>query len=199
MDVSLRTNRGITMNPSKAIIVAAIVIGACVLTHLGYTVYHDRSVAEAARQENEKRLKAIAENDRKIQSKEVWKKALKFIDVDFDKWLTKEVKADNILIIRWAWVKAFDLADIEWHDASNVTVHGILGASSEPDGPNFSWTRKLHLNSDGVDSWWQSEDPQFQSVTLTPDQHKHMLTQTIVMPEKEIDRRWPAQTSPLVR
>ncbi len=180
------------MNQSKAIIVAAIVIGASVLTHLGYTVYHDRSVAEAARQENAKRLKAIAENDRKIQSKEVWKKALKFIDVDFDKWLTKETKVDknHILIIRWAWVKAFDLADIEWHDASNVTVHGILGATSESDGSNehhFSWTRKLHLNSDGVDSWWQSEDPQFQSVTLMPDQHKHMLTQTIVMPQREIE------------
>ena len=179
------------MNQSKAIIVAAIVIGTGVLTHVGYTIYHDRSVAEGARQENAKRLKAIAENDRRIQSKEVWKKALKFIDVDFDKWLTKEVKVDknHILIIRWAWVKAFDLTDIEWHDANNVTVHGILGASSEAGGSNehhFSWTRNLHLNSDGVDSWWQGEDPQFQPVTLAPDQYKQMLTQTVVMPGKEI-------------
>jgi hypothetical protein len=180
------------MNQSKAIIIAAIVIGGCLLTHLGYTVYHDRSVAEAARQENAKRLKAVAEDEKRIQSKQVWKEALKFIDVDFDKWLTKETKVDknHILVIRWAWVKAFDLSDIEWHDAGNVMVHGILGASSEADGSNehhFSWTRKLHLHSDGVDSWWQAEDPQFQSVTLTPDEHKHMLTQTIVMPGKEIE------------
>jgi hypothetical protein len=187
------------MNQAKAIAVAAIVIGACVLTHLAYTVYHDRAVAETARQENarrlleqEKALKALAENQRRIQSKETWKQALKFIDVAFKQWLTKQTKLDknHILVIRWAWVKAFDLPDIDWHDAHTVTVHGILGASSEADGSNehrFFWTRNLYLKSDGVDSWWQSDDPQFESVTLSSDQEKHILTQTIVMPGKEIE------------
>jgi hypothetical protein len=169
------------MQGPKAILIGSIIIGGCVLTHLGYTIWRDRSVVEAARQEQETQAKAVAENERRVQSKEVWKKALKFIDVDFDKWLTKQMKADknHVLIIRWAWVKSFDLSDIEWRDAHSVTVHGILAASSAPGGSNenrFSWTRKLQMKSDGVDNWWASEDPLFEPVTLTPDQEKHMLT-----------------------
>lgn len=37
-----------TMQQSKAIIIGSTIIGACVLAHLGYMIYRDRPVAEAA-------------------------------------------------------------------------------------------------------------------------------------------------------
>jgi hypothetical protein len=58
------------MQPSKAIIVGSTIIGACVLTQLGYTISHDRAVAEAARRAQEQQAKAIAETYKRVQSKE---------------------------------------------------------------------------------------------------------------------------------
>ena len=37
-----------TMQQSKAIIIGSMLIGACVLAHLGYTIYRDRPMEETA-------------------------------------------------------------------------------------------------------------------------------------------------------
>ena len=41
------------MEQSKAIIVGSVIIGACILAYLGYTISHDRALAEAARREQQ--------------------------------------------------------------------------------------------------------------------------------------------------
>lgn len=180
------------MQPSKAIIIGSAIIGACVLANLGYTISRDRAVAEAARREQEQQVKAAAENYKRVQSKEAWKEALKFIDVDFRKWLETQVKSDknHRVIVRWAWTKAFALSDIQWDDERHITVHGIIGATSEEGGTNehlFTWTRKVELWTDGVDNGWHADPPIFGYATLTQDQYKDMPTQQIIMPDQEIE------------
>ena len=180
---------------SKAVIIGAVIIGACVLANLGYTISRDRAVAETTRHEQERQAKAAADGYRRVQSKEAWKQSLKFIDVRFTKWLGKQMKlpCEYCVSIEWAGVKCFDLYDIQWDDAQHVTVHGNLLATPKGKGSNeqlFSWTRKVEFKGDGVDYWWQAEDPVFDFSPLTKDQYKHMLTQAIIMPDYE---------SPLIR
>jgi hypothetical protein len=176
------------LNQPKAIVVAACIIGACLLAHLGYTVLRDRSAAESVRKEQTQRTKAVAESQKRAQSKEAWKQSLKFIDVDFRRWLTSEVKPieGHIVSIKWEWVKPFDLLDVDWRDSYHVTVHGFLGASAEEDGKKyqvFSWTRNVELKGDGVDTWWTTDRLVFGYPSLTKDQQDQMQTQVIVTPD----------------
>jgi hypothetical protein len=179
------------MQVPKAILIGSIIIGGCVLTHLGYTIWRDRSVVEAARHDRERQAKAVAENERRVQSKEVWKMCLKSMDWKFDTWIDTQIphKKDSHLFFPWMFLKGFDLSDIEWRDAHHITVRGFLAASSkdglERDQQYFSWTRTAELRSDGVDSWWAVGDPAFQKAILTKDQHEHMLMFAIVQPTSE--------------
>ena len=167
------------MDTAKAIVAAGAIIGVSILFHLGYTVLHDRGIAEAMRREQNRQTQIAADNYRKTQSKEAWKIALKFIDVDFRKWLEKELKPgkDQYVNLKWASTKVFDLADIQWIDGHTIVVHSVLIGSfgaTEKISSAFSWTRRVILKGDGVDTWWQAEDPAFHFAKFSKDQSEHM-------------------------
>ena len=144
-------------------------------------------MAEATRQEQQRQARAVVEQYKRVQSKEAWKKSLKFIDVRFEQWLETRSKPEknSYISVEWAWVKSFDLADVQWNDDRHVLVNGILAASPKGGKEHlFSWTRRLEFKDDGVDKWWQADEPVFADSTLTSDQTAHIMTQTIVMPDK---------------
>lgn len=179
------------MQASTAIIIGSTVIGACVLANLGYAVHHDQAVAEGQRRERDQQVKAAAQNYKKVQSKEAWQTALKFMDVEFRDWLETQIKPDkkSVVHVPFAWTKAFDLSDVQWDDAQNVTVHGLIGAQGRSGTTleYFAWTRKVELLQDGVDSWWQAaEHPVFDYGTATGVQEEHMRKLTIIWENHEI-------------
>jgi hypothetical protein len=174
------------------------------LAHLGYTISHDRAVAEAIRRQQEQEIAVAAENYKRVQSKEAWKTALKFIDVRFKQWLENDLKLDKnrYISVEYEYVKAFNLADVQWHDPHNVTAQGVLLVWTKKmiaegqDQEAFSWTRNAELKDDGVDRWWTTAgDPTFQSLPLTKDQREHMPLQYIVRPSLEGGEN----TNPLAR
>jgi hypothetical protein len=192
------------MKPTTAILLAAAIIGACILAHLGYLIAHDRSVAEANRRQQEQEIAVAAENYKRVQSKEAWKTALKFIDVSFTRWLDKDLKLDrnHYVPIEFEYVKAFSLTDIQWHDPHKVTAHGVLLFTTKKmvdegnDQQAFSWSRDVELKDDGVDRWWTTAgDPTFQTLSLTRDLREHMPVQYIVMPNLDGGEK----INPLVR
>lgn len=137
-------------------------------------------------EEQQRQARAASEQYKRVQSKEAWKQSIKSMDVGFKKWLEESQKPDknSYVSVEWAWVKSFDLADVQWNDDRHVVVHGILGASPKRGQEHvFSWARKLEFKGDGVDNWWQADDAVFTSATLTSDQTKHMRTVVIVVPE----------------
>lgn len=162
-------------------------------------------IAEANRRQQEQEIAVTAENYKRVQSKEAWKTTLKFIDVRFEQWLEKDLKPDknHSISVEYGYVKAFNLADVQWHDPHNVTAHGILllwtkkMIAEGQDQQAFSWTRNAEWKDDGVDRWWTTAgDPTFQYLSLTKDQREHMSLQI----HREAESGWRGDNiSPLAR
>ncbi len=168
-----------------------LLVAACALLLIGDGLLAGRWIVDAInsernRRDQEKEAKSTAENYKRIQSKEAWKQALKLIDVRFEEWLKGHLKADknHYIDIQWEYVKGFTLADIEWRNGTHVIVHGLLLPwSPKMQNATFSWTRRMELATDGVDSWWKPEEPAFQyHGDLTEDQQKQMRVELILEP-----------------
>jgi hypothetical protein len=119
------------------------------LAHLGYTISHDRAVAEAIRRQQEQEIAVAAENYKRVQSKEAWKTALKFIDVRFKQWLENDLKLDKnrYISVEYEYVKAFNLADVQWHDPHNVTAQGVLLVWTKEDDRRGARSGGIFLDS----------------------------------------------------
>src|ERR1035441_2842741 len=124
----LRCQPKANVDNGKATVIASAILGFCLLAHTGYTVFHDRSTAEANRQDQERIAKAEKEATTKAKSKGAWERATKDLDSELGSWVNAEQRPEKgrFFFTRWAWVKAYANSDIIWDNLKAVTVKGRI-------------------------------------------------------------------------
>jgi hypothetical protein len=166
------------MKTTRAIIISSTIISASIFAHLGYTVAKDHTV----KQEQERSVKASADAERRSQSKQAWKYAIGIAEDikpkeymltgtelvrELDDWLdARKTGTETDIRESLVYANAFNLADVEWHDARRATVRGVLqvrfeGQSTSDPLSVFNWKRNVAFESDGVDNWWSEGKPDF--------------------------------------
>lgn len=142
------------MDQAKAIVIASVVLGACLLTHTGYALVHDRSLAKAERLQRVRIAKLENEAATKAKAKGAWDRATKGLDSDLEWWINEQGKSEKAkrVFLQWAWVKSYQYSDVTWKDPNNVTVKGIVIAERDSgDTKYYSWRRDLVWLD--ADSW----------------------------------------------
>jgi hypothetical protein len=142
------------VDQGRAVVIASAILGVCLLTHTGYTLVHDRSVAEAERLQRERIAQVEKEAATKTKAKGAWERATKSLDSELGSWVNEQGKSEKgkYVLLRWVWVKAYQHSDVAWKDSNNVTVKGIVIAAPESgDTKYYSWSRDLVWMDD--DSW----------------------------------------------
>jgi hypothetical protein len=157
------------MNTSKAIIVASLVLGACVLVPTGYVFFHDRSVAETQRLEKERTAKAEADFITKTRAKAAWDQSIPYLATLIAIWVNRNL-GDNeqfqkafaekkYRCIHSLSVKSYAYSDVVWNDPKTVTVKGIAiattidGRRKEDARTYYSWKFTYVWSDD--DRWLQ--------------------------------------------
>jgi len=134
------------VDQAEAIVIASIALGACLLTNTGYTLVHDRSLAESERVQRERTIQAEKEAATKAKARGAWERATKDLDTALGSWINEQGKATRTkyVFLRWAWVRSYQHAGITWTNPSNVTVKGIvIGLPDNGDTQYYSWSRDL--------------------------------------------------------
>jgi hypothetical protein len=166
----------------RSTMIGTSLICFCILANLGYSVGHDWRAAEAVKATEARQAQIYLDNQRRIQTKEAWKRALKYLDIGFKQWIERGYKSGEYASIDYAWVKTFAMSDVEWIDSTHAKVGSVFGAvpAGSRTGPNlYSWSRKVKIVGDGVDTWWEVEPPQFQYIAAKPGEFKDVKIVTI--------------------
>jgi hypothetical protein len=170
------------MDQPKATVLASAVLGACLLTHTGYTLVHDRSVAETERLQREHIAQVEKEVATKAKTKGAWERATKSLDSELGSWVNEHGKSEKgkYVFLRWVWVKAYQHSDVAWKGSNNLTAKGIIIAAPESgDTKYYSWNRDLVWLDD--DSWG-AKKVTFAPATLPKSEQDEMFTVNLKHP-----------------
>ncbi len=157
---------------SRSPMIGTSLICFCILANLGYSLAHDWRQAESTRATELRQAQIQLDNQRRIQTKEAWRHAIKHLDIEFKEWIERGYRRGEYAFIDYAWVKTFAMSDVEWIDSTHAKVSSVFGAvpPGSRAGPNlYSWSRKVKIVGDGVDSWWEVEAPKFEGLAIKPE------------------------------